>query len=189
MIKSKSCSGYFLSPKVVPLKKFFIRVGAPEVKHLLLLLLNRHWSRDHKSKREKNILPTTFIPVKIIHFIHLSEDHSFSCIRTIGEEQRGQVATVPKILFFSPNDVRSEIMNERKRWFEEEEDDDDLKISFNWSPTRCIVFSLFLDVVNVVNIVNIVNEVKESIILVQFEILSQCRMNSSDTILSFPRSN
>ena len=189
MIKSNSCSGYFLSPKVVPLKKFFIRVGAPEVKHLLLLLLNRHWSRDQKSKRAKKYSTDDF---------HSGEDHSFHSFewrpfillypddwwRTKGAGGDGSQDS-----FFSPNDVRSEIMNERKRWFEEEEDDDDLKISFNWSPTRCIVFSLFLDVVDVVNVVSIVNEVKESIILVQFEILSQCRMNSSDTILSFPRSN
>ena len=68
LIKSNSCSGYFLSPKVVPLKKFFIRVGAPEVKYLLLLLLNRHWSRDQKSKRAKKYSTDDF---------HSGEDHSF----------------------------------------------------------------------------------------------------------------
>ena len=51
------------------------------------------------------------------------------------------MATVPKI-FFSPNDVQSEIMNGRKRWFcddtdtdtdadDDFDDDVDLKISFN----------------------------------------------------------
>ena len=101
MIKSKSCSGYFLSPKVVPLKKFFIRVGAPEVKHLLLLLLNRHWSRDHKSKREKIFYRRlSFRWRSFISFIWVKTIHSPVSGRLV-KNKGGRWRRFPRFFFFA----------------------------------------------------------------------------------------